>query len=176
MNTDGEIKYFARPGASFNDERAEKIGVRVAGIVSSCGNERKAAEVFVEEATDPKDPDHDLFEWDDVKCGREFRLGQAQCIIRHIGLEEADGAQPNVPAFPTIRMETAQAGQFGYDPNPTYHTIPLAEALNEEETRAKLLRQAMMYVHGQRDTLDQFPEAQALVKQIDKLWQKVCAT
>lgn len=171
-----DIKYFARPGAPFNDTRAETLGPWIAGIVETCGNERKAAEVFVEEAADKKHHAHDLLEWDNTKCGREHRLRQAQGVIRHLGIVQLDGAEPNVPAFATIRIETVQAGQSGEDPNPTYQTIPMAEALSEEGLRMKVLRQAMTIVNGQRDTLDQFEEAEALVKQIDKLWRKVCVT
>jgi len=168
------IKYFARPGASFTDERAQELGTIVADAIVKGGDDRKAAQVLVEDAADPEHKAHDLFEWDDAKCGRQYRLDQASNIIRHIGIVQDDGAKLNIPAFVTLRIETTQAGASGQDADEVFRTMPIVKALTEDELRRRLLRSSMTIVNGQRDTLDQFDEARDLVEEIDRLWLKVC--
>lgn len=169
-----EVKYFARPGAMFGDEQAQELGPEVTDAIIEAGDDRKAAEVLVERAASPEHCAHDLFEWDDAKCGHQYRLGQASCIIRHIGIVPDGGVRLNVPAFVTLKIETLQSGNSGEDPEAEFRTVPMIRALTEDELRRRLLRQCMTIVNGQRDTLSQFEEAADLVDAIDVLWAKVC--
>ena len=167
------VKYVARPGASFSDDRAEVLGPWVADLIERYG-EDKAREAFVEEAAVPDHHAHDLLEWDDAKCGRQYRLQQAQCHIRHIGIELPDGARPNVPAFITLKIETAQAENDG-EAQPTSRTIPILEAMTEDDSRKRAFRQAMVIVHSQRARLEEFGngEADNLIHEIDVLWRRL---
>ena len=167
------VKYVARPGASFSDDRAEVLGPWVDDLIKRYG-EDKAREAFVEEAAAPDHHAHDLLEWDDAKCGRQYRLQQAQCHIRHIGIELPDGARPNVPAFITLKMETVQAGNDGKATLANL-MIPIQPAMREDDSRKVAFRQAMVIVHGQRDPLNESSngEADNLIHEIDVLWRRL---
>ena len=167
------VKYVARPGASFSDDRAKVLGPWVDDLIKRYG-EDKAREAFVEEAAAPDHHAHDLLEWDDAKCGRQYRLQQAQCHIRHIGIELPDGTRPNLPAFITLKIETAQAENDGDTP-PTSRTIPILEAMTEDDSRKRAFRQAMVIVHSQRARLEEFSngEADNLIHEIDVLWRRL---
>jgi hypothetical protein len=64
------------------------------------------ADVVVEKAKDIENPLHNYFEWDDSKAANEFRLTQANYLIRSIKVEIIQENKPNVEikrAFTNIK-------------------------------------------------------------------------
>lgn len=73
-----------------------------------------APEAVVIAAKDDKSPLHSVFEWDDAKAGHEFRLGQANTLIRAIVVTTTSGgASHSEPLRATVRPVETAGGASG---------------------------------------------------------------
>ena len=76
-------KYYARMGANFKKELAQKYGKRLETIATKNKGKIKPITV-VEDARSNSSPFHNYFVWDDTKAAEKYRLQQARELINHI--------------------------------------------------------------------------------------------
>jgi hypothetical protein len=103
--------YKARTGAPFKQEEAQELGETINEIRENCGGEFKI-EVALKEAKKKNNPLHNHLEWDDTKCGTEYRIQQLKNITNHI-IEEiiVDGNPFEQRSFLSV---TNDEGEFVY--------------------------------------------------------------
>lgn len=73
----------ARIGAPFKQDEAQELGEALDEIRQECDGELKI-EIALKEAKKKNNPLHNHLEWDDTKCGVEFRTQQLRNITNHI--------------------------------------------------------------------------------------------
>ena len=76
-------KYYARTGAAFKKEFAQKYGERLEQIASKNKSKIKPITV-VEDARSNSSPFHNYFVWDNTKAAEKYRIQQARELINHI--------------------------------------------------------------------------------------------
>jgi len=76
-------KYKARVGAPFKQEEAQKLGEALDTIKEKCNGELKI-DIALKEAKKLSNPLHEHLEWNDAKCGNEYRTQQLRNITNHI--------------------------------------------------------------------------------------------
>jgi hypothetical protein len=119
-------EYFASEGSRFSNADAQIIGPALEALAEK--KELTAREV-VDIARSSNSPLHPYFEWDDASAADQFRLGQAQTMMRAIRVKTPEGevkpvarafrvAAPPVPAaerqnksFKALHGESALAAQ-----------------------------------------------------------------
>lgn len=98
--------YVATSGAQFNPKKAQTYGLALEKI----GTDIKAEDV-VAAAKKTTSPLHELFEWDDKRAARKYRIEQARHVLQHIAVKVVDssGNQKELRAFHSIPF-TFQSG------------------------------------------------------------------
>jgi hypothetical protein len=120
-------EYFAAEGSRFSNADAKIIGPVLESLAAE-GNELTARGI-VDIAHSTNSPLHPYFEWDDASAADQFRLGQAQIMMRSIRVKTLDGEtkpvsrafrvaappEPPVPrenrSFKALHGESALAAQ-----------------------------------------------------------------
>jgi hypothetical protein len=121
----------------------------------------KAGDV-VEEAADPSSPLHALFPWDDSEAARIGRESIAARIIRSIKVTIVTTAKEPIVTRAFISTRDANAkGSRTYDLT--------TSALESEEGRAFLIRQAWMQLHAWRKRYSQLAELAEVFDAIDRV-------
>jgi len=80
-----KLIYKRREGATFKEEDTEIIAKIIVEIEKRKGIAKP--EDLIEEAEDNNSPIHNLFEWNNTKAAKEYRLQQARNIFNHIEIE-----------------------------------------------------------------------------------------
>lgn len=97
-------KYYARKGGTLSNDQASALGRELeamteAGIPTDPHN-------VVARAQDPESPIHELFEWDDSKAAREYRVHQARTSISSIVVKDAETGSQGRAAFSVQIVES----------------------------------------------------------------------
>lgn len=93
-------------------------------------------EDVVEEASDPRSPLHDQFDWDDTEAAQKWRLHQARNLIRIcVRFLEVPGSQEKVPCRVWVSLTTDRNSDGGYR--------PIDHVLRLKTWREQLLEDAM---------------------------------
>jgi hypothetical protein len=74
--------YKARIGSPFKEEEAQELGEAIEKIKDKYGE--VTTEILLKEAIKKDNPLHDHLQWDDIKCGIEYRTQQLRNITNHI--------------------------------------------------------------------------------------------
>lgn len=97
------------------------------------------AEAVVKAATPVSHPLHERFEWDDKKAGHEFRLQQAQQIIRYTVITIPGKSEP-VRAFVSLPDDRGAASEYQYR--------EIVNVMKSETMRKQLLESARAEMHS----------------------------
>ncbi|MCW1820798.1 hypothetical protein A5731_22760 [Mycolicibacterium conceptionense] len=102
-------------------------------------------EAFVEEASDPKSPLHNLFEWDDATEAHQWRVHRARQIIGRFRITAG-----GVPTPANVHVTIVEGGRKleGY--------VPIERALSDEEMAQQVFREAASGLAGWRRRLTAF--------------------
>lgn len=121
------------------------------------------AEHVVEAASDPASPLHDRFVWDDTEAARQWRLAQAQSLIRRckITVEKPDGSAIQTRAFISITEERG--------PDRPYRDV--VQVIDSDAWRASMLRAALRELRAFRRKYAALSELAELLAQIDEVAQ-----
>jgi hypothetical protein len=111
------------------------IGTEVEKLIEAHGQKLKAEDV-VTAAEHLTSPLHVAFEWDDNKAAHEYRVVQAQHLLRSVQITIVTPAGSEVTTRATVTRE--RHGQPG---KRDYSTTEYA--LSDEELRAEVLKQAL---------------------------------
>lgn len=102
------------------------------------------AQLMVDEARDPKSRLHKYFLWDDQEAAEKYRLVQAQSMIAAskfvLVLQDAPAAPESAPHRPEVRRLVSAFRGEGFKMR--------NQALDEEETRAKIIENFVGRLHG----------------------------
>lgn len=113
----------------------------------------------IEFATDKKTALHAQFEWDDSEAGHQYRLWQAQHVIRvHVTIVEV--ARGTVVVHPEF-----------VSPNQSDDYRPVVEVLSETDSRLRLLQQTIRRLASIKEVA-LFPELNGVSEAISKASEK----
>ncbi len=153
--------YRFKPKASFPvkanvaGKRLEKIRQRNDG--------KLLAEDVVEDAEPVEAVLHPCFEWDDASAAMQYRLDQAQALIRAIVIvpETDDGNHNPVRAFVHIKNDPEDAM-----PNAGYYTA-ITDAMSDPVHREQVVHRAMKELEDWRKRYNDFEEFASVFEVID---------
>lgn len=100
----------------------------------------------VEEAAAAGSPLHPAFEWDDSAAAHEYRLAQARRLITSVRVVDSPVRAP--VAYVSVR--TAAKGR---------EYLPVAEALSDEQVRARVLDEARAFIESLERRYSAFVQA-----------------
>jgi hypothetical protein len=121
-------KFMFRPGTRIKGLSAADAAAELERLRAEKGG--LTPEGVVETATDPANPLHHAFEWDDSKAAHEHRLSQARGLIRAVVVVEE--GKPSSPMYVHVRTEESRE----YHPtavvaqSPTLYQAALNELIN----------------------------------------------
>lgn len=121
-------------------------------------------EHVVQAARNSSSPLHDKFEWDDSKAGEQYRLQQAQALIRDVTFLPK-GADEPIRAYVSLSSDRPSSG--GYRAT--------VDVLSNDELRAQLIDDATRELASFSNKYNGIRAAagfKQLFKQIDKLVEK----
>ncbi len=102
------------------------------------------AQIMVEEARNPKSRLHGYFLWDDKEAAEKYRLVQAQSMIAAskfvLVLQDVPPAPEGAPHRPEVRRLVSAFRGEGFKMR--------NQALNEDDTRAKIIENFVGRLHG----------------------------
>ena len=146
--------YRWKPGARI------KINARVAGQelerIRTKHNGRLTADDVLKEARSKASPLHGAFEWSDTKAAQQFRLQQAQYLVRSIEITvvQSKTKTSNVRAFVNVKR----------DQDRSYTSI--AHAMSDKELREQVVAQAWKELQewrGRYETLSEFSKVFGII-------------
>lgn len=121
-------------------------------------------------AEDPDNPLHQHFEWDDDRAAYMHRLEQARNLIRSIEIrpvvEEGADEYGNIRAFVSIRQEVVDEDGNERERN-VY--VPTDRAMNDEETRDRVLQRIMFELDSIHRKYNQYQEFAAVFAAIERV-------
>jgi hypothetical protein len=136
------ITYHVAPGArKVKRSRVQEYGQEIERIME----EKKgfvSPELIVEYATKRRNPLHDFFEWNDTLAAQEYRIKQAQYLLRSITITVSCDGTPIVPikAFPNLKINYSNApSEQGYLPIKTVQETPEYLAILIDDAHKELI-------------------------------------
>ena len=136
--------YAFRSGRGVKNVDPQQVGSELERIRAEKGT-LLAADVL-EAATDEVSPLHSAFEWEDSAAALQHRLGQARRLI--VSVRVLNGPiQPPTQAF--ISVKTPGKGR---------EYLPAAEALNDEQLKARILDEIRTFVESLERKYSRFSE------------------
>jgi hypothetical protein len=124
-------KYTAVPGSPITDKQAKIVGgvierMKASGVAVTAKN-------IVTEATSPKSPLHEMFDWNDESAAQKQRVAWARTLIGSVRIIEVRVARPSKAFYSvTTKIEGADASR-------EYHTRKEVIS-NDDATNQVLLR------------------------------------
>ena len=95
------MEYYARKHSSLSDKQAALCGPVLAKIETDHG--KLTPRLVVADASDPRSPLHDQFEWNDTEAAIKYREDQARRLIRNIMVRvTVDDEQQDVRFFLSV--------------------------------------------------------------------------
>lgn len=146
-----------------------KINAKVAGQelerIRTRHNGRLTPQDILKEAKTKASPLHGAFEWSDTKAAQQFRLQQAQYLIRSIEVVvvQSKTKTSNVRAFVNVKRDNDRS------------YTSLAHAMSDKELREQVIAQAWKELQEWRNRYERLSEFSRLFGAIDKMAPKVVA-
>lgn len=124
-------------------------------------------ESFVDRARPINSPTHDMFEWNDAKCGEQYRLSQARKIIGSITILRIENKEPTkvVRAFVSSPPTETEPRR--------YESIKIV--MDDSFKRAALFEQAKREIFQWRERYKALSEFAQLFDQIDALMKEMAS-
>jgi len=133
------VRYAPALGARYGAQTAQRIGCEVEAMLSE---EREVTPAgLLERASDPDNPLHPLFTWDERQAAEKYRLQEARHILNHLEIVVIRGEEvfreKALYSLPVILLEEAEeeAARRRY--------VPLAEMKGNAELEALLKASAI---------------------------------
>lgn len=152
------VKYSWKFG---NAADANKVGIELENIYEEHG--KVTPSLVVDDARSPERETHKLMEWDDPKAAEEYRLHQAAFVMRNLIVvtkHEAPAEDPKVIKLRVYENVKTDEGERFY--------MPLQAAMEREDTRAYVLKQALKDLNAFRYKYGQLRELAGVVAEIEK--------
>ncbi len=117
------------------------------------------APIIVQEATNPKSPIHECFEWDDPKAAHAYRIKQANDLCRFILVEVPAGKQ-NEGAFALYYAVPSKN-------SPQHRYVTLDEAAGDEEMESYVVAQALARLRAWRAEYSRVQKLKEIARAIE---------
>lgn len=163
-----ETTYVRRPGARYGEDDVQAVGETIEALKAKYDGVTPS--LVVDAARCETSPLHKHFVWDDTRAGELYRKAQARELITSYEIVVNGEARP-ASASVVINIPEPEEGEEQQPGQQVY--INYQDMLSDEDLRLQHLRSMLIHIHGYRDKLTDHPEAQGLVREIDKLWKKV---
>ena len=115
-------------------------------------------ENFLDSARDENSPVHDIFEWDDSVAGEKYRLHQASTCICSLRVEVEDVSGEPITIRAYVNTDTHGDAKF----------VAIHEAMENEDTKAKVLEDAKKYLKWFVDKYENLVELSKIVETINE--------
>ena len=150
------------PGTRFGRELdVTSIGQELDHLIEIHGQKLQAEKV-VEAAESPMNPLHRVFEWDDSEAARQYRVVQAQHLLRSVQVTITTPEKKEVTMRLTVTRERpAQPGKHFYSTT--------EYALADPELRAEVLKQALREMSAFRRKYAELAELIPIFTIIDRM-------
>lgn len=150
----------AAPGSPFTTKDARIIGPALEDIAARRGGRMTPRDV-VQEATTPRHPLHDFFEWNDQEAGEQYRIQQARQMIAHVRVRVVDdkGGRKPFKAFFSVHD--------GENIGRVYVAIERVQA--EAVLREQIIAQALAELQGWTARYNQYAQLGKLRVEIERL-------
>ena len=150
------------PGTRFGRELdVTTIGQELDHLIEAHG-QKLPAEKVVEAAQNPMSPLHRVFEWDDTEAARQYRITQAQHLLRSVQVTITTPEKKEVTVRLTVTRERpSQPGK--------HHYSTTEYALADPELRAEVLKQALREMAAFRRKYAELAELVPVFAIIDRL-------
>lgn len=160
----GKRRYLWRNASRFTGLDAQAIGEELDRVRQTYGV-HVTAEQIVEAASDPANPLHDAFPWDDEKAAHEHRLSVARLLLRSVRV-----------VIVTPERKEIEVGAFVSTPREkpnTRHYTTMEYAMGDPELRAHVLKQALSELAAFRRKYAELSELAIVFAAIDKAKKEV---
>lgn len=125
------------------------------------------AENLVEVARNPRNPLHEIFEWNNTKAGHEFRLYQARVLINEVKIEVGD---KEVFAFESVSLSVGK-------PNKEDRVYKgFEEIIANEDLKKQILSRALQSLIYWKAQYHSYKELTPIFQAIDKVQTKIKPT
>lgn len=150
------------PGSRFNrDLDVVAIGQELDRLIAAHG-QKLPAETVVDTAANPTSPLHRVFEWDDDEAARQYRIVQAQHLLRSVQVTITTPERREVTMRLTVARErSAQPGKHFYSTT--------EYALADPELRSEVLKQALREMAAFRRKYAELSELVPIFTVVDRL-------
>ncbi len=149
----GKRQYKKRPGFRIKGD-VTTVGKHIESL--TVGDGELSPSDVLKDASDPKSPIHDEFEWDDTKAAREHRLHQARKLIRSfevVWIEEQ------------VEVQTVAFVSLQEDKKASYRSV--RTVLTDDQLRAQWKEQALRDLRSWRAKYSHIKELSDVFKTID---------
>lgn len=146
--------YDFRGGRSIKNVNPQQVGEELERLRAASGTLTPAD--VLDAAADPTSPLHPAFEWDDGAAARQHRLAQARRLIVSVRVINSPVA-PALPAFVSVRT-----------PDRGRSYVPTAEALTDEELRARVLLEVRQFAEALQRRYGAFQAAADIISGLRK--------
>jgi hypothetical protein len=152
-------------GKRFGKFDAQPAGEEVEKLQKLHGHELEPADV-VEAAADEKNVLHDLFEWDNLKAGHEWRLQQARFLLQSlkVTITHYDGK--------TITLDRATAVLPAKNGSGGKKYVMMERAMRDADSRNYLLRVALLEAIAFRNKYKELSELTKIFVEIDLAYKE----
>lgn len=144
------MKYKAKSGASFGDDRAQIYGKELEKIEKKFG--LVTPKIVVQEAKNRKSPLHDYFDWDTKNAAEKYWLVQARTLINHIEITVTmNGEEQEVRAYLNVTSTETNG-------NTEQVYVTVEKALTDEEYKKQVLETAIREIEYWKYKYSQYKE------------------
>ena len=117
-------------------------------------------QVLLDHASDPNNPLHQYFDWDDTIAAEKWRKEQAGHLLRRVVIEvEINNVPVLVRAFHPIAIESEETKVY----------YPLNIILSDKEKRMDVVEYALREVEGWAERYQQYTELEPIIKEVKNL-------
>ena len=145
-----------------NKADAQKVGSELDAIYEEHG--KVTPELVVEDARKPDRETHQLIEWDDPTAAGAYRRDQARYIMRNIIVVHKTEATPDegakvikIPVYTNVDVDDGR------------YYLPIRAAMERDDTRTYVLKQALRDLSAFRHKYGQLTELANVFTAIDKV-------
>jgi len=143
----------------YTEGQTKEIAECIKEIKNGNDREIKPIDVLIQ-ARDREHRLHKYFEWDDSKAAEKYRLAQARTLIRHVYvIINTPGGPKTTRYMVSVKSKKKKGRQY----------VSFADALNEDEYRGQMIREALTQLQIWRRKFGMYEELMPIFKAIDSI-------
>lgn len=162
-----EIKYKAKSGAPFPQEKAQEVGETLESIKKENGGSLVAEQVL-EKAKNPKSKLHPYFDWKDSQAAKKWRKHQARLLINHVEVTYVhQEVEEHKPAYINIKNTSTD------EENPERAYVSCVDVADNNYYREQALQDALKQLIHWKNKYKWLGELHNVMEEIRKVEVKM---